>query len=54
MAGVAHGSPARARGNPRPKKHRELVGGINHELVKGRVNAAGPPYSAARLDPAPG
>lgn len=36
------------------QEHRELVCGMNHELIKGVVEAAGLPDSTARLDPAPG
>ena len=36
-------------------EHRELVcRGMNHELIKGVVEAAGLPDTAARLDPSPG
>jgi predicted ArsR family transcriptional regulator len=35
-------------------EHRELVCGMNHELIKGVVEAAGLPDTAARLDPSPG
>ena len=35
-------------------EHRALVCGMNHELIKGVVEAAGLPDSAARLDPSPG
>jgi len=36
------------------EEHRELVCGMNLELIKGVVETAGLPASAARLDPAPG
>jgi len=36
------------------EEHRELVCGMNHELITGVVEAAGLPSTAARRDPAPG
>jgi hypothetical protein len=55
----AHGRGRTRESGPGPgqspaQKHRDLVCGMNHALIKGVVNAAGPPYSAARLNPAPG
>jgi predicted ArsR family transcriptional regulator len=35
-------------------EHRELVCGMNYEMIKGVVQAAGLPDTSANLDPAPG
>jgi predicted ArsR family transcriptional regulator len=35
-------------------EHRELVCGMNYQLIRGVVQAAGLPGTSARLDPAPG